>query len=229
MAAPVSGRAAGLVLLLACAAWAGPRNPKPDWVDGSSAEHPRERYLVGIGLGDDRASAEDRARGEISKIFQTVVTVNTNLAESETNISAGKKSENTFSQAISQSVQTASKKALEGVQVVENWKDESTMQHYALAVLERAKGVRVINDKISEFDKQALQWKGQMDQAQDKLARVKAAMKLLALLKARTELNSELRVLDDSGKAVPTPFDETEVRPQAAKAVSELDVVVDIK
>lgn len=216
-----------ILAALACAAWAGAR--KPDWVDGSSVQYPRERYLVGIGMGDDRSSAEDRARGEISKIFQTVVSVNTSLAESETNVSVGKKSENTFSQAISQSVQTASKKALEGVQVVENWKDESTVQHYALAVLERAKGVRVINDKIGEFDKQALQWKSQMDQSQDKIGRVKAAMKLLALLKARAELNAELRVLDDSGKAVPAPFDEAEVRPQAAKAVSELDVVVDIK
>lgn len=219
-----------LAAILAAAS-AGPAHArgKPDWIEGSSMEYPREKYLVGVGIADDRATAEDRARGEISKIFSTLVTVNTDLAESETSFKQGGKSENNFSQAISQSLKTVSKKVLEGVEVAENWQDEATRQHYALAVLDRAKGLLALKDKISQFDQQAQQWKAQMDQAAEKLAKVKAAMKLLAILKAREELNSELRVLDSEGRAIANPFDEAAVRSQASKTVSELEVVVDIK
>lgn len=213
-------------LLCASAAKAGSR---PDWIDGASRQYPRDRYLVGVGMGDDRAVASDRARAEISKIFTTQVSVTTNVNEAEATSKQGSKTENSFSQAISQSLQTVSKKMLEGVEVVENWKDGATMQQYALAVLDRAKALAAVKDKIDDFDKQAQQWKSQMDSSSDKVGKVKAAMKLLALLKARAGLNGDLRVLDPGGKALPSPFDEAALRAEAAKTVSELDVVVDIK
>ncbi|OGR99317.1 MAG: hypothetical protein A2V88_03825 [Elusimicrobia bacterium RBG_16_66_12] len=214
------------LLLCVPAAKAGSR---PDWVDGNSRQYPRDKYLVGVGMGDDRATASDRARSEISKIFTTNVNVTTNLNESESSSKQGSKTENSFSQAISQSLQTASRKVLEGVEVAENWKDGATMQQYALAVLDRSKALAAVKDKIDDFDKQAQQWKSQMDSASDKVGKVKAAMKLLALLKARTELNGEVRVLDPGGKTIPSPFDEAAVRAEAAKTVAELDVIVDIK
>lgn len=213
-------------MLCALSAQAGSR---PDWIDGNSRSYPRDRYLVGVGMGDDRATAQDRARAEISKIFTTNVSVTTNLNQAETTSSRGSKSENSFSSAISQSLQTVSKKVIEGAEIAENWKDGSTMQQYALAVLDRAKALAAVKDKIDDFDRQAQEWKAQMDSATNKLGKVKAAMKLLALLKARAELNGEMRVLDPDGKSAPSPFDEAAVRSQAAKIVSELAVVVDIK
>ena len=221
--------ALGILMFAAAYAPRAAADSRPDWVDGTSQSYPRERYLIGIGMADDRAAASDRARAEISKIFTTFVTVTTDLHEAETSSQPGAKTDNSFSSAISQSLQTASKKVLEGVEVVENWKDTASMQQYALAVLDRSKALAAVKDKIDDFDKQAQQWKSQMDQAVDKVGKVKAAMKLLAILKARAELNGELRVLDAGGKTVPSPFDEAGVRAQAAKTVSELDVIVDIK
>ena len=217
-----------IMSVMLCAAGAK-ADSRPDWVDGTSRSYPREKYLVGVGVGDDRATASDRARSEISKIFTTNVNVTTNLHESETNSRAGAKTENSFSQAISQNLQTASKKVLEGVELAENWKDSGTMQQYALAVLDRSKALAAVKDKLDDFDRQAQQWKSQMDSASDKVGKVKAAMKLLALLKARVELNGEVRVLDPGGKTIPSPFDEAAARAEAARTVAELDVIVDIK
>ena len=180
-------------------------------------------------MGDDPTTAADRARSEISKIFTTNVSVTSNLNESESTSQRGSKTDTSFSQAISQSLQTASKKVLEGVEIAENWKDGASMQRYALAVLDRSKALSAVKDKIDDFDRQAQQWKSQMDQASDKVGKVKAAMKLLALLRARTELNGEARVLDPGGKTVPSPFDEAAVRAEAARTIAELDVIVDIK
>ncbi|MBI3551051.1 MAG: LPP20 family lipoprotein [Elusimicrobia bacterium] len=216
-----------LLAALTAAAHADPRNPKPDWIDGKSVQYPHESYLLGVGEGDGRQSAEDRARGEIAKIFSSQVNVNTNLTETESNASSGGKAQkNDFQQSISNSVQTISQKALEGVEIVEKWQDQATRQFYALAVLDRQKAILAVKDKLAEFDKEAVQWKSQLDAASEKLPRVKAALKLLAVLKAREDVNAELRVLDPGGKSSPSPVDAAAVRPQAAKALSELDVVV---
>lgn len=215
---------AAVLLGVAGPSWA---DKKPDWVDGPSGRYPRERYLVGVGIGDDRATSEDRARGEISKIFSTQVSVKTDLTESEANLKDGSGEKSSFSQSISQNVQTVSKKVLEGVELVENWRDPTAAQHYALAVLEKSKAIRVIEDKLDEIDKLAGEWKGSLESSTEKLPRVKAAMKLLAVLKARDGLNSDLRVLaGGAGRAL--SFNEGEIRQQAGKALAELDVVVDM-
>ncbi len=206
------------VAIATVSAFADPRNPKPDWIDGSSMEYPNAQYIAGVGAADDRASAEDRARAEISKVFQANVTVNENLNASESN--------NQFSQTISQEVKTVSTKALEGVQLVEHWQDGATRVYYALAVLDRAKAKAALTEKLAGLDKQAQQWKDQLDNSGEKLARAKAGMKLLTVLKARGGLNAEMRVIDAGGHGVDSPIDEAKVRPEAAKAVSALDVAV---
>lgn len=200
------------------------KGPRPEWVDGPSMEYNREEYITGVGLADDRQTAEDRARGEIAKIFNTVVNVTTSQTESE-NTATGV--ENHFRQSIEQNVQTAAKKALEGVEVVEKWQDQATRQHYALAVLERSKAAAAVRDRLQDVDKQSVDWKKRLDDSMGKLERVKAAMKLLALIKGREELEADLRVIN-GGKAEDGPLDEAAVKAQAAKAVSELDVAVDM-
>ncbi len=200
--------------------------PKPDWIDGSSMEYPREKYLVGVGQGDSRQDAEDRSRGEISKIFSTQVKVRTSLTETESNTAGAKGQTNDFQQTISDTVQTLSKKALEGVEIAENWQDSATREYYALAVLDRQKAILAVNDKLAQFDKDSVALKDQMEKAADKFPRVKASLRLLTVLKAREDLVAELRVLDPAGKAPESPVDAASVKPAAAKAVSELDVVV---
>jgi hypothetical protein len=218
-----------ILIALACTAtvWANPKNPKPDWVDGSSMEYPRETHLIGVGSADDRATAEDRARGEISKIFRSQITVNSASEASESTVQRpGQKDENSFSQSVANSVENVSKHVLEGVEIPETWQDDSTRVYYALAVLNKSKAVSGITDKITDFDAQVKQWNAQMAQATDKLPKVKAGMKLLALFKARKRLESDLRVLD--GKSIPNPVDEAAVRAAAAKTLAEMDVAVDV-
>lgn len=214
-------------LLLAVAANAA--KGKPDWVSGQSAKYSRDAYLVGVGIGDTRGTSEDRGRAEISKIFSTLVSAETNLSESETNAKQGKAEESRFQQSISQNVQTVSKKILEGVEVVENWQDEATREHFALAVLDRAKAAAAVTEKIEDFNGQADSWKKQMDASPEKLPKVKAAMKLMAILNARKGLVDDLRVLRPGEKAPEPSFSEAEARPQAAQALASLEVVVDIR
>jgi len=216
------------VMTVACAAApAFASHSKPDWVDGASTEFPREQYLTGVGSADDLNTAKDRARGEISKIFSSQMTVVTNSQAAESTVQVtGKKDQNSFSQSVSNSVENVSKKLLEGVEIHATWQDEASRVYYALAILDKSKAVSAVTDKIADFDAQVKQYYAQMVQATDKLTRVKAAMKLLSLFKARKDLEGDLRVLD--GRGMPNPVDEAAVKSAAAKALEALDVVVDI-
>jgi hypothetical protein len=226
--------ASAIFILAACAraprpARAGSVNSKPDWIDSASMEYPREQYLTGVGMGDDRQTSEERAHGEIAKIFSSLVTVNETLTESETNSSGKNGSENKFAQDVSQTVQTISKKILEGVEIAEHWQDNATRQHYTLAVLGRAKAIVSVKEKIADFDKQAAGWEAELSSGTDKIAHIKAALRLLDILKARAEFNSELRVLDGSGQGLASPIDEAAVKAQCAQIFADLDVIVSIK
>ncbi len=219
-------RALACLTLLALAASA---SAAPDWIDGKSRKYPRSRHLVGVGFGDDRAVAEDRARAAISRIFSTLVTARTDFVETERNVRKDGKSESSFSQSISENVQTASEAMLEGVDIVENWRDKKARRHYALAVLERVKGMTSLRERISEFDAQVGEWNKSMGEAEGRFNRVKAALKIKALLSARADLNAKLRVLDPGGRGQPLALNEAQVRSRIAKAISELEIIVDLR
>ncbi|MBI5629489.1 MAG: LPP20 family lipoprotein [Elusimicrobia bacterium] len=217
---------AAMSLAAAASLWAG--EPKKEWADGSSIEFPNEKYIIGVGVADSRAAAEDRARAEIAKIFSAQVTVSDASSALEASRQEGAKKESSFSQAVSQSVQTTSRKILEDAPIKDHWQDPATREQYALAVLDRGKGMLAVQEKISDFDRQIAQWKAEMEKAQEKFTLVKSAMKLMALLKARADVNSELRILDPEGKTIPSPVDEATLRIQAGKALAELEVMVDV-
>lgn len=220
-----------ILMILACACTATTpvlqAKAKPDWVDGESREFRRDSYLTGVGSADDRNTAQERARGEISKIFTSQMNVVTNSMSAESTVQVtGKKDQNSFSQSVAMSVENVSKKLLEGVEIEETWQDEASRVWYALAVLDKSKAVSAVTDKIADMDAQVKQYYAQMVQAADKLPRVKAAMKLLAIFKARKGMEADLRVLD--GKGMPNPVDEAAVKAAAAKALEEIEIVVDI-
>lgn len=213
-------------LLAGCAS--GPKSStggaRPQWVDGESAKFPRSRFVVGVGSGDSEESAADRGRGEISRVFSSAVSVNTTVDETEGTINQNGRTNTSFSQTVAQTVRTASEKMLEGVEVVERWKDGASARYYALAVLDKAKAMGAVTEKTAALDADASRWKTALDAAGDKFERAKAAAKLSALLKGRLDLENDRRVL--GGGPLPSTVDASAARAAAAKALAALDVVV---
>lgn len=197
---------------------------RPNWVEGESPRWPRAQNVLGVGSGDDEETAADRARGEISRVFSSAVSVDTTVDESETNLTQGGKTNASFSQLVAQKVQTASRKMLEGVEVVERWKDGATGRYYALAVLNKGKAMGAVEEKTSALDADAAQWKTRLDAAGDRFERAKAAAKLSALLKGRLELENDRRVL--GGGSLASTLDVSAAKAAARKALEALDVVV---
>jgi hypothetical protein len=210
---------------------AGPRGtelsegPRPGWVDGNGTEFPRSRFLTGIGVGDDQASAMERSRGEISRIFSTQVTMNTMVNSSEQESSLQGKTSSSYSQDVSQAVRSTSQKALEGTEIARAWRDKTTGQYYALAILDRAKALAAIGGKLEDIDGQVRPLAAGLAAEPEKLAKIKNAMKLKALLKGRKSLEADLRVLDPSAGAQ-AGFDVNGAADAAQKALASLDVAV---
>jgi len=213
------------IAVLPCLAFA--KQDTPDWVNGSSMEFPREQYVTGVGLGDDRTTAEERARAQVAQVFSALVTVDTTLSESESNATDNSASKTSFMQNIKQNIQTTSSKILEGVEIADNWQDPATKQYYALAVLERAPAIKAMNGRIADINTEAAVWKKDFDAAQEKFARVKAAVKMLALIKMKDDLKSQLRVLDPSGANI-VDTQDLSMKPELLKAVSALDIAVNV-
>jgi|CXWL01.1.fsa_nt_gi hypothetical protein len=197
---------------------------RPAWVEGESPRWPRARYVVGVGSADDETSAADRARGEVSRVFTSAIDVDTTVDESESNLTQGGRTNTSFTQLVAQKVRTASKKILEGLEIVERWQDPSTSRYYALAALDKAKAMSAVEEKTQALDADAGQWKTRLDAAGDKFERAKAAAKLATLLKGRLELENDRRVL--GGGALPSTVDVSAARAAASKALAALDVVV---
>lgn len=201
-----------------------PTGKRPAWVDGESSKWPRGGYVLGVGQGDDEGSAADRARGEISRVFRADVSVDTTVSETETNLTQGGATNSSFSQLVAQKVRTASQKILEGVEVVERWKDSQTGRYYALAVLDKGKAISAVDERERSIDAEAADWKTRLDAAGDKFAKAKAAAKLATLMKGRLELENDRRVL--GGGSLPSTVDAAAAKSAASQALAALDVVV---
>lgn len=231
MMKPASRRLILLAAALAAGCVSGGRSPasartaegpRPDWLEGDGSEFPRARYVTGVGSADEDSAASDRARGEVARVFSADVSVNTSLDESESTLGRDGARSESFSQSVAQSVRTATRKALEGVDVVRRWRDPSG-RWYALAVLPKAQALLAVTEKLQDLDEQAAAWKAALNRASGRFDKAVAAAKLLALAKAREPLATERRVLGGGGE----PGDDLgAVKAEAAQALAALNVRV---
>ena len=202
-----------------------PSGPRPDWTDGTSAEFPRNRFLTGVGIADDQASAMERARGEISRVFSTQVTVNSMATATEQTTERQGTSSTASSQDIMQTVRSTSQKVLEGVEIARSWREAAAGRYYSLAVLDRAKALAAMGDKMEELDGQAKDLQARLTATPEKLDKVKYALRLRSMMKARESLAADMRVLAP-GERPDAGFDATAALDAAAKALGQLDVAV---
>jgi len=200
-------------------------SPRPSWIDGAAAGYPRGRFLTGVGAADDPGAAKDRARGEISRVFLTQVTMNTAVTAFEYSSESQGKTAVSSAQNVTQNVRSVSQKDLEGVEIAETWRDGPSGRYYALAVLDRSKALLVLEGRIRELDARLRDNGTQLAAAAEKMQKAKHALKSLELIKAREVLEADMRVLDPASVSGEGP-EVNAARREAFKALSGLDVVL---
>ncbi|GEJ56884.1 LPP20 family lipoprotein [Anaeromyxobacter diazotrophicus] len=178
---------------------AGPapaRDGRPDWVDGESLEWPRHRYLTGVGSADDRATAEDRGRAEIARVFTARVLSTTTSFASESTATVRGASATAAQVAVSDDTRTSTDKVLEGVEIAATWQDPATRRIFALAVLDRRSGAERLRARLAALDASARPAEAELASASDPVAAAMAGLRLRALARRREPLAADLRLLD---------------------------------
>lgn len=153
--------------LTGCAGKTFKSSSEPDWVQrGSGAFLDKDQksfYGVGAVFGVRnkplaRSSADNRARAEISKMFETYsASLMRDYAASTT---AGSFETTSEEQHIEQSIKTFSATTLSGVVIIDHWSDPEDGSYYALARLdlgrfqENIKKAKELNAAVRDFVKQ---------------------------------------------------------------------------
>lgn len=206
-----------LLFIAACCLAADPQDDRPDWLFGEAAAYPKSVYLLGIGESASREKAANKARSEIAKSFSLSLTAHTR--------SSARASGSAFSQEASEDVRTSTAKVLDGVEIARYWRSEKGV-HYALAVLHRDHGLKILQDKLAEHDAEFADLSARLAAEEGKFARLRSALKLVELAKARKKISADYRVLNPEGKGVAPPPAMAETLAQARRALAALSVQV---
>ncbi|HEY5653393.1 MAG TPA: LPP20 family lipoprotein, partial [Pontiella sp.] len=124
------------VLLSGCAS-------TPKWIENPKAVYPEQKFLVAVGEGDTRRSAENAAAANLSRIFEARIESEERLQDRthETRNSFERTSDFTTD------INILSAQTLHNIQHAEAWKDKNGRYH-AIAYLNRRETAAIYRDKI---------------------------------------------------------------------------------
>lgn len=214
-----------LMILLLLALVAGcsqtPKPPaQPDWLLGQSAKYPLARYVVGRGQADELAVAKDRARADLAKTFSVAVSEQSRDVASFSQTAAGSK--NTLD--VSRNISTRTEQVLSGVEIADTWQDPQTRVYYALAVLPRAMAASALRTQIADLDAGTQAYLDQARASNDLLVKIAAATHALAAQNERAGLQSELQVVDITGRGMPPAWNLGKLEADKAALLARLKI-----
>lgn len=132
----------------------------PDWIYGSSKKYPEPRYFIGIGSSPiDRGGpkqqhewAGDRARAEIAKIIRSEVRVTSSAERKVSGMDQNKRRKSWEGRSgYSEAISVTANEILEGVEIKEYHSDKKSKTLYALAVLDRHKAAKKLEQEIKSI------------------------------------------------------------------------------
>ncbi|MDX1823848.1 MAG: LPP20 family lipoprotein, partial [Thiohalomonadales bacterium] len=198
-----------IALFTACTS-SGPK--QPDWINAASKNYPANAYLLGRGQSDNRALAQDRARADLSKIFQLRVTEESEDVVKFENQSLADESSATTSASASRHITTETDQIVEGIRIAELWQDPANNQFHALAVLDRNQASNDLRQAIQNQDT-ATEHEITFARQQGNLFRQLAhAGQAVEIQTSRYENQRVLKVIDPTGIGVPPIYNLASLR-----------------
>ena len=201
----ISSRAAATVftmLLFGCSFG----QSKPAWIDGVSPEYPAGQYLTGVGQGDNRAAAEDRAYAALARIFKAEVSAQSKDWESYLVVEQRGMSRDERRLTLDQLTQVSTDKVLENAKIVDRWFDGKRNLYYALGGMHRAQAETAFMERMNDLDHAVQADVAEAHHTPDKLAKVRALRRATRNLVLRETYNADLRVIRASGQGTAAAY-----------------------
>lgn len=189
-----------LLLLAACATGGREKAAAPDWIDGSSERYPPNVFLVGIGSADDLATARDRARADLAKIFRVTVD---EVSRDQQQFSQQGGGAGEYAADVQRDLVLRTEQVLQGVTIPESWRDPASGRHHALAVLNRSQAAARLRSDISGLDSATETLMNRARVAEDAFTRAQLALEVVEIQRRRDALQEMLRAVDPSGRGEP--------------------------
>jgi len=189
----------------------GTEDTRPDWIDGKSKKYASALYLTGQGSALTSSDARDRARSDLAKQFEVAVKEQTQQSQSFTSEQANGESRESFNQRISRQLVTYTSRTLQGVEIADQWFDNKSGKHYALAILSRNKTRHKLVQTLNDLDQHSQQ---RLLQAEDETSLLtRAALVQLAInsQQKRVVAQSTLQVVDMTGRGIPAKLSMAEL------------------
>lgn len=183
------------------------KNPRPAWVDNPALEYHALQYLSAVGIGSTRAHAEDNARANLAKIFQTKVSSSSGYEERYQELVDSENS--SFSNQTEQSatVKVLSSQTLSNVKIGPSWTDDLG-RVYALAYLHRSSTAEIQRRMIEDNSKQIMALLTRAVESStiwENYALLSAAEKIS---QTNQELLAQMRILSsDEAALISLPYD----------------------
>ncbi len=179
---------------------------QPDWINAASEKYPANTYLLGRGQSEHRALAQDRARADLSKIFQLrIIEESEDAVKFESQAVAGVSS-GTTSASASRYITTQTDQLVEGIRIAELWQDPASKQFHALAVMDRNQAANDLRQAIQNQDT-ATEHEIMFARQQTALFRQLAhASQAVDIQTSRAENQRVLKIIDPTGIGIPPVF-----------------------
>jgi hypothetical protein len=179
---------------------------KPAWIDGVSPDYPSSQYLTGVGQGDNRAAADDRAYAALARIFKAEVSAQSKDWESYLVVEQRGTSRDERRLTLDHLTRVSTDKVLENATIVDRWYDGKNHLHYALGGMQRAQAEAAFMERMNDLDRSIQSDVQEAQQTSDKLAKVRALRRAARNLVLRETYNADLRVIRTSGQGTAAAY-----------------------
>jgi len=198
-----------LLLISGCAS----QPTQPDWIAGDSEQYKSSLYLIGRGQATTQEEAKDRARADLSKIFQVSVAAD---SEDVQQFKSASGAPGQYESLSSRRITTHTSQIISGIQIAELWQDPATKNYHALAILPRLQTATSMRQQISHLDEATGNYIEHSRKNSDLFLKIAAASQAVESQQERDALQKSLQVVDPAGRGTDSQWN-------IAKLNSDLD------
>ena len=191
-----------------------PSSVPPDWVDGPSQNFPKSQYLVGVGEGDSRIIAEQRAYAAVARIFQVQVETQARDSETYSIQEQGGTSQTARQLTLDHRTEVSTKKVLENVIILARWEHAHPYQYFVLAGMDRQQSEKALVEEISKLDETINNDVMEANEGPETLTKIRRLKRAIKYTQVREELNTDLRIVRVSGAGIPGNYQMEELNNQ---------------
>ena len=185
-----------LALLAGCTSW----DKTPKWVDNPKAVYPEGSYLVAVGEGDSRRTAENAAAANLARIFEARIESVESLSDTshETDDLLVRTTD------FSTDINVLSAQTLFNIQHAEAWRGDNGRVH-AVAYLDRRETAAIYRGKIDELTARVRFLEAQAKASGDPLKQYASLRTAMRLVGENKVLLRQLNVIHPASASGATP------------------------